>query len=199
MKKNLFSLAITLVVSIFMFVSCASDKGPAEAAIKAAEEAVKATKAEAEKFVADEVKSLESALAAVKDKFAKKEYKAALTEAQALVGKAKSVMEGAKAKKEEMTKTWANLSEGLPKMVEAIQSRVDILSKAKKLPANLTAEKLAEAKSGLTAAKDEWAKALESQKAGKIAEAVSAANSVKEKAVKAMEILGLPVPAAAKS
>ena len=199
MKRKIFGLAIILLLGSVMFVGCASDKGPAEQAVKAAEEAINSTKAEAAKYVPDQVKSLESALAAVKDKFAKGEYKAAISEAQALAGKAKGVVDAAKAKKEELTKTWTNLNEGLPKMVEAIQSRVDILSQSKKLPANLTAEKFAEAKSGLAAAKEEWAKALENFKAGNYADAVSVANSVKEKAVKAMETLGLPVPAGAKS
>ena len=72
-----------------------------------------------------------------------------------------------KAKKEELTKSWADLSQGVPKMVEAAQKRVDILSKSKKLPANLTAEKFDEVKSGLAAAKEEWAKALESFQGGK--------------------------------
>jgi len=199
MKRKILSLAITLLLGSVMFIGCASDKGPAEQAVKAAEEAINSTKAEAAKYVPDQVKSLESALAAVKDKFAKGEYKAAISEAQALAGKAKGVVDAAKAKKEELTKTWTNLNEGLPKMVEAIQSRVDILSQSKKLPANLTAEKFAEAKTGLAAAKEEWAKALENFKAGNYADAVSVANSVKEKAVKAMETLGLPVPAGAKS
>jgi hypothetical protein len=199
MKRNFVGLSIILLVSAVMFFACGSEKGPAEQAIKAAEEAISSTKAEAEKYVPDQVKSLESALAAVKDKFAKKEYKEAISEAQSLAGKAKEVVEAAKAKKEELTQTWTGLSQGLPKMVEAIQSRVDILSKSKKLPANLTAERFAEAKSGLAAAKEEWAKALESFKAGNVADAVSVANSVKEKAVRAMEALGLPVPAGAKS
>jgi DNA repair exonuclease SbcCD ATPase subunit len=199
MKKKIFGLAISLLLGFAMFLGCASDKGPAEQAVKAAEDAINATKAEAAKYVPDQVKSLESALAAVKDKFSKGEYKAAISEAQGLAGKAKGVADAAKAKKEELTKTWTNLSEGLPKMVEAIQSRVDILSQSKKLPANLTAEKFSEAKSGLAAAKEEWAKALESFKAGNYADAISVANSVKEKAVKTMETLGLPVPAGAKS
>ena len=199
MKRKIFCLAIILLLGSVMLIGCASDKGPAEQAVKAAEEAINSTKAEAAKYVPDQVKSLESALAAVKDKFAKGEYKAAISEAQALAGKAKGVVDAAKAKKEELTKTWTNLNEGLPKMVEAIQSRVDILSQSKKLPANLTAEKFAEAKTGLAAAKEEWAKALENFKAGNYADAVSVANSVKEKAVKAMETLGLPVPAGAKS
>ena len=76
-------------------------------------------------------------------------------------------------------------------MVAAVQSRVDMLSKSKKLPANLTAEKFDGAKSGLAAAKEEWTKALESFKAGNLAEAVSSAKSVKDKAVAAMEALGM--------
>ena len=105
----------------------------------------------------------------------------------------------AKAKKDELTKTWTELSQGLPKMVEAIQSRVDILSQSKKLPANLTAEKFEQAKSGLAAAKEEWAKALENFKGGMLTEAIAMANSVKKKAVQTMEILGLPVPVGAKA
>jgi HEPN domain-containing protein len=182
-----------------MLIACTSYKGPAEQAIKAAEEAINATKAEAVKYVPDQVKSLESALAAVKDKFTKGDYEAAIKEAQSLVDKAKGVAEAAKAKKEELTKNWTDLSQGLPKMVEAIQNRVDVLSKSKKLPANLTAEKFAEAKSGLTAAKEEWAKALESFKSGNLTDAISVANSVKEKAVKTMEILRLSVATDAKS
>jgi hypothetical protein len=199
MKRNLISLVITLCVSIVILIACTSYKEPAEQAIKAAEEAINATKAEAVKYVPDQVKSLESALAAVKDKFTKGDYEAAIKEAQSLVDKAKGVVEAAKAKKEELTKNWTDLSQGLTKMVEAIQNRVDVLSKSKKLPANLTAEKFAEAKSGLTAAKEEWAKALESFKSGNLTDAISVANSVKEKAVKTMEILRLSVATDAKS
>jgi len=98
-----------------------------------------------------------------------------------------------------LTQKWAELSQGLPKMVEAIQRRVDILSKAKKLPASLTAEKFEEAKTSLAAAKEDWTRAQESFKSGSLADAISVATSVKEKAVNAMEALGLPVPEAAKS
>lgn len=198
MKRNLVRSYILLLVSIVLVSACTSGKGPAEIAIKGAEEAITALKAEAVKYIPDDVRSLEGALAAAKEKFAKGDYKAATSDAQAIVDKAKGLVEVAKSKKEELTKTWGTLSAGVPKMLAAIQSRVDILSKSKKLPANVTAEKLAEAKSGLAAAKDEWGKALESFTAGNAADAVSVANAVKGKAAKAMELLGLPVPAGAK-
>jgi hypothetical protein len=198
MKRNLVVFGILLLVSAFMLAACGGGKGPAEEAIKAAEAAVATAKVEAGKLLPDDMKSLEGALAAVKEKFAKGDYKAVVGEAQGLVGKANDLVASAKTKKEELTKSWTTLSEGLPKMVGAIQSRVDILSKSKKLPANLTAEKFAEAKSGLEAATADWAKAQEGFKSGNLAEAVALANTVKGKAVQAMEILGLPVPAAAK-
>jgi len=196
MKKNLISLVLMVFVSVLMFVACSSDKGPAELAIKAAEEALNASKAEAVKYIPDEVKSLEDALAAAKDKFCKKDNKGAIEEAKGITDKAKGLLDAAKTKKEELTKSWTELSGGVPKMVGAIQSRIDILSKSKKLPANLTAEKFEEVKSGFAAAKEEWTKALESFKAGSIAEAVTAATSVKEKATSALEALGMPAPGA---
>ncbi len=200
MKRNLVSLAVVLLLTTVIFMACGSrDKGPAELAIKAAEGAVSDAKAEAEKIIPDQVKALETALASAKDKLTKGNYKSALTEAQALAGKAKEVIAAAKAKKDELTKKWTDLSQGLPKMVEAIQSRVDILSQASQLPAGLTAEKFAEVKSGLAAAKEAWGKALDTFKAGKVADAISMANSVKGSVVKIMETLGLPVPPGAKS
>ena len=199
MKRNTFTLVSALFVTVVILTACASDKGPAEQAVKAAEEAVNLVKGEAVKYVPDEVKSLESALAALKDKLAKGEYKAVITEGKALGDKAKEVATAAEAKKDEFTKTWTELSERLPRMVEAIQSRVDILAQSKKLPANLTAEKFEQAKSGLAAAKEEWAKALESFKGGMLTEAIAMANSVKKKAVQTMEILGLPVPSGAQA
>jgi vacuolar-type H+-ATPase subunit H len=183
----------------FMLSACSNVKKPAEEALKAAEQAVNGAKTEAAKIIPDQVNSLEAALSAAKDKFTKGDYKAALTEAQAIPGKAKEVLEAAKAKKEEFTKTWEDLSQGLPKMIGAIKSRVDILSKSKKLPANLTSEKFAEVKSKLSEAMNEWGVSQESFKGGNLADAVTKANTLKEKAVQMLQTLGMPVPQGAKS
>ncbi|HON58684.1 MAG TPA: hypothetical protein P5040_07615 [Smithella sp.] len=197
MKKNVFALAMTLLVSLFFIISCSGSKGPAEMAIKASEEAVNATKAEAAKILPDEVKMLEDSLASVKEKFVKKEYKAALEEATALSGKAKDVLAAAKAKKDEFTQKWNAMSQELPQMVTDIQAKVDSLSKVKKLPANLSKQALEEAKTGLASVKEDWAKAEESFKAGSFADAVNAATAIKDKALKIMETLGMSAPAAA--
>ena len=199
MRKFIFVLGVVAIAAVFMLSACSGAKKAAEEALKTAEQAVNGAKAEAEKVVPEQVNTLEAALNSVKDKFAKSDYKGALADAQAIPSKAKEVLDAAKAKKEEFTKTWTNLSEGVPKMIDAIKNRVDILSKSKKLPANLTAEKFSEAKSMLTEAMNDWGVSQESFKGGSLAEAVTKANSVKEKAVQILKTLGMPVPEAAKS
>jgi len=199
MKKNFVGVMVILFFAFVMFSACGGDKGPATLAIKAAEEAINVAKTEVGKIAPDEIASLEGALTSAKDKLAKGEIKEALAEAQGLVGKAKDVVAAAKAKKDELTKQWTDMSQGLPEMVGALESRLGILSQAKKLPANLTAEKLAEAKSGLAAVKEDWTKAQEIFKSGNMADAIATATTIKEKVVKAMESLGMTVPTGAKS
>lgn len=198
MKRKIFCLVVTLFVfvSVSFLISCSGSKGPAEIAIKAAEEAVNVTKAEAAKIVPDEVKSLEDSLAVVKEKFVQKEYKAALEEATTLATKAKEVLAAAKVKKEELTKKWTELSQGIPQMVTDIQGKLDSLSNVKKLPAKITKEGFEEAKAGFVSLQDDWTKAQASFTSGNFTEAVNMASSLKDKAVKIMESLGMSVPVA---
>jgi hypothetical protein len=187
------------LAALVVLSACASDKAPAEQAVKAAETAVANAKAEAAKWVPDQALSLDAALASVKDKFTKGDYKAVLAEAPALATQAQSVASAAAAKKAELTKSWEEMSAGLPKMVEAVKSRVDILSKSKKLPANVTKEKFETAKADLAAATQGWTDAMAAYSGGNVAGAVAKANTVKQKTVEALEALGMPVPPAAKS
>jgi hypothetical protein len=197
MKKIIVGLAVVLFVTVSFLMACSGGKNAADLAIKTAEQAVNATKAEAAKIVPDQVKSLEDTLAAAKEKFVKGEYKAALEEATALAGKAKDVLAAAKAKKEELTKKWTELSQGLPKMLEDIQGKVDSLSKVKKLPASITKEGLEGAKTALASLREEWGKVQQIFTSGNLVEAVNAVTSLKDKTVKIMETLGLSAPVAA--
>jgi len=197
MKKYL--KPMVLIVLVLFVAACASSSKPAEEAIKAAEAAINAVKGEAMKYVPDQVKALEGELQAAKDAFAKKDYKAALSAAKDLPGKAKDLAAAAAAKKTELTKAWEEMSGGLPKMVEAIKSRVDILSKSKKLPANLDKAKFEEVKAGLPGVTQMWEDAQKAFSDGNLADAVSKAKTLKDKAVEMMTTLGMQVPAGAKS
>jgi uncharacterized protein YoxC len=199
MRRFPVALLIVFVAAGLILSGCGKAREQAEEALKVAEKAVSEVKTEAEKFVPDKMKALESALTAAKDKLGKKDYKAALTEATAIPAKAKEVADAIKAKKDELAKVWTDLSQGVPKMVEAIKSRVDILSQSKKLPEGITQQKFDEVKSGLGAVLQDWGQAEESYKAGNLSEAIAKANSVKEKAAQCLQLLGMPVPEAATS
>ena len=192
--------ALTMLVFAGMLLSaCASDKVPAETALKAAESAVTATVAEASKYVPDEAKGLQDRLNGLKDSFAKGEYKTVLAGAPDLTAQAKALADTAAAKKAELAKSWADLSGGLPQVLQTIQGRVDILSKAKTLPANVDRATVDGAKTGLDSMNKAWADAQASFSSGNLAEALAKANALKSQAAEIMTKLGMQAPAALKS
>ena len=199
MHRHVSSFIAMLLVAILVAACGSADKGPAETALKAAEEAINSAKGEASKYVPDQVSSLDSALAATREKLSKGDYKAVLSEAPALTSKAQEIASAAAAKKAELTKSWEGLSSGMPRVVEAIKSRVDILSQSKKLPAGMSAETLAQAKAGLSEITQQWTAATEASKNGNLMDAVAKASSVKVKAAEVLTLLKMPVPEALKS
>ncbi len=103
----------------------------------------------------------------------------------------------AAAKKEELGKSWDEMNAGLPGMVGAIQSRVDILSKARRLPSGLDKAAFENAKASLDTVNQTWSEATSAFSGGNLMEAVTKATAVKEKAAEIMTALGMQVPEAA--
>ena len=188
LKQSWKSLA---VVACVLAIACNSGKAPAEAALKLAEEAVNSARGEAESLVPDDFKSLSDDLAAAKEAYAKGDYKGALASAQSIQQKANDVTAKAKAKKDEMAAGWNAVAADVPKMVEAVKSRVDILSQSKKLPKGLDQAKFDAAKNDLASATSAWAEASAAQAAGKWNDAIAKANEAKAKATAAMAGLGM--------
>ena len=92
---------------------------------------------------------------------------------------------------EALNAEWTTLSGTLPAAVAAIESRVDMLSKAKTLPANLDQATFDSVKTGLADAKSLWDQATAAQASGNMEAAVTAARQVKEKADAALAALGM--------
>ncbi len=174
-----------------LLVACARDKEPAEAAIKAAAQAIEQIRGEAALYAPDQLKQLEDSLKAAQDNFAKKEYKAALDAASSLGAKAQDVAKAATAKKAELTKSWDDINAGIPQMMDAIKSRLDILAKAKKLPAGLDKDKLAALSSGYDEAMKQFQAAKDAASAGDLNKAIEAGNAIKQKGMEIATTLGL--------
>ncbi len=195
MKKPMF---LAVVAAVLLVAGCASQKEPATQAIAAAERALDAVKQDAAKFVPNDLRSVESTIGSLKDSLAKGDYKAVLAEAPALMSSIGTLEDGIASKKAELeaavaaaAQQWQGMATDLPKMVEAIQSRVDILSKSKTLPKSLDPASFESAKSGLEMMKSTWTEATNAFTTGNVQEAVSKAQQVKDKGAEVMRMLGL--------
>jgi hypothetical protein len=196
MKKQFVWLLAAMLTALI--VGCANQKGPAEQAIAGAESALAAVRDTAQKYVPDQLQAVDAQIAAAKDALAKGDYKAVLAAAPAITAAISSLKDAAQAKEADMQAAmskakdaWTSISTDTPKMVDAIQSRVDILSKSHHLPANVSKDALANAKSGLDSLKSTWSDAQSAAASGDYTTALSKAQAVKDKAAEIMHSLGM--------
>ena len=196
MKKQSVWLLATLAA--VLVVGCANQKAPAEQAVAGAETALAAVRDDAQKYVPDQLQAVDAQLAALKDSLTKGDYKSVLTGAPTLNSAISSLKDAAEAKKADteaaLTKAkdaWGPLSAEVPKMVDAIQSRVTALSKSHRLPRGVTKDGLASAKSGVDSLKSMWSDASSAAASGDFTTAVSKAQAAKDKAAEIMKSLGM--------
>jgi len=191
MRRLLSLSALALIVAL---AACASQKEPADAAIKSAQSAFSAVSAEAQKYVPDQAKAVQDGLTAAQTAFTNGDYASALTQAQALPARITALGAAISAKKAELTTQWNTMSAGIPKLVEALSSRVDMLTKSKGLPKGITKETVTAAQSGVATAKQDWQAATSAASSGDLATAMRQANDVKTRVVSLMKSLNMTVP-----
>ena len=196
MKKQSVWLLATLAA--VLVVGCANQKAPAEQAVAGAETALAAARDDAQKYVPDQLQAVDAQLAALKDSLTKGDYKSVLTGAPTLNSAISSLKDAAEAKKADAEAAlakakdaWGPLSAEVPKMVDAIQSRVTALSKSHHLPKGVTRDGLASAKSGVDSLKSMWSDASNASASGDFTTAVGKAQAVKDKAAEIMKSLGM--------
>jgi len=199
--RNRFAQYALIAFAGVVLAACANQKEPAATAISGIETAVNAASADASKYIPDQLADVKSKLGDLKAAFDKQDYKAVLAGAPAILSSAQALAASAAAKKDEIMKAlssdWTGLAASVPDLVSAVQSRVAILSKSKKVPAGID---LAAAKSGIADATSAWDKAKAAFAAGNLDEAVTTAKDVKAKAEAAAAARKLdrttPAPAA---
>ncbi len=169
-SRSLFTGFLSMALAALLLVGCANQMEPAQKAIADVEAAIAAAGADAAQYIPDQLQAVTGQLADLKAKFDKKDYKGVIAA---------------------MNAEWTALSGTLPAAVAAIESRVNILSKSKKLPANLDAATFESVKTGLADAKTLWDQATAAQASGNVEGAVTAARQVKEKADAALAALGM--------
>ncbi len=196
------TLAVAVVAAL-LAIGCANQKEPATKALNDAEATLATFRDEASRYAADELQSAESSVAALKASLEKGDYKAVMAGTPALSNQIESLRKAVTDKKAEAEAanaaaqtTWAAMSADLPKMAAALQSRVDMLSKSKKLPKSLTAASFDAAKAGLEQMKTSWTEATTAAAAGNAVEAVKLGEAARASGTEAMTALGMSIGAA---
>ena len=188
---------VTLAAAVLL-AACAGQKEPATQAIAKAEAALAEVRGDAAQYAPDNLASVESTLTGLKDNLAKGDYKAVLAGVGGLTSSIAGLKDAAAAKKSEMeaamaaaSAEWSNMAGDLPKMVEAIGSRIGVLSKSKRLPKNIDQASFDSAKSGYEMMQSTWSEATAAAASGNVMDAVAKANMIKDKGAEVMQLLNM--------
>lgn len=185
-----------LAAVAMLAAGCAQQRSPANKALESVENSLKDIRDDAAKYAPEGLKSVDAQLKNLKQSFDDKHYDNVLAGAPSLQkavdslknavdsGKAQARAAAAAAKTE-----WEGLNTEVPKMVDAIQARVDELSKKKHLPFGVSKDEFEGAKSGLESMKTMWADAKSEFEKGDTVEATSKAKTVKGMAQEVKEKL----------
>jgi hypothetical protein len=191
---------LVAVVAGLALAACANLQEPAKKMLADVEAAVTAAGADAQQYVPDQVGSVNQKLADLKAAFDKQDYKAVMAGAPALLTEAKGLADAAAAKKKEVMEAlngqWSTFSTSLPQSVAAVEARIATLAKGKALPAGVSKDAMASAKTGLEEAKTAWTEASTAFGSGNIQSAVDKAKGVKAKIDEVAAKLGMGADAA---
>lgn len=189
---------VALMTAVTVVACGDGGKAAAETAMTALESAYEAVKADGAKYVPDQAKDIDAAMTAVKETFGNGEYMQALTDAQGLTAKVTELGSAITAKQAELTKAWEGLNTGVPGVIQGLQTQVETLSKARRLPTGVTKEAVEAAKTAVPALSTSWDDAAAAFKSANLTEALAKAQTVKAKAIDMMTSLGMTIPDALK-
>jgi hypothetical protein len=183
---------LTLCSAAILIVACANQMEPAKNDLNAINAALTAATPDAQKYVPDQLASTQSDVAKLTASFDKKDYAAVVAGAPAALAEINTLAGAAAAKKDETLKAlgndWRSLEASVPEAVTAVQTRIDALSKTKRIPKDLD---LNTAKSSLADATSAWEKAKSAFSSGNAEDAVTAGKDAKSKVEAAAAALKL--------
>jgi hypothetical protein len=190
---------LVLGCAALLFAACTNQMEPAQSALSNITGTLDSVSADAKKYIPDQLTAVQAKVADLKASFDKKDYTAVLTGAPAVLAEVQGLASASAAKKDEIAKTlgneWRELAASVPPLIEALSTRVDALSKTRRIPKGID---LSAAKSGLTDITALWDKAQSDFKSGNFADAVDTAKDAKNKAESAAMALKLNLPVTGK-
>lgn len=168
--------------AILILASCTNQMEPAKNALANINATLSAASADAQKYIPDQFAAAQSKVAQLTASYDKQDYAAVVAAAPAVLAEVNGLAGAATAKKDENLRAlgteWRSLEASVPQSVTAVQTRIDALSKTKRVPKDID---LNAGKSGLADATSAWDKAQTAFKSGNAEDAVAAAKDAKSK------------------
>lgn len=172
-----------MVAVCLSLVGCENaQKTAAQAALALAQKAVDSFEAsDAARFLPAKAKDIQSALRTAKESLAKGDYSEALAAAKSLPGKVKDASEAWNTQQQQFSAKFNQLNAKMPALSAAVQSRIDALQRAHKLPAGVA--------DGYAQFKSTWADASTALQAGDYPVAMAKASAAQAQLAKVQSAL----------
>lgn len=178
-----------------LLVACNGQKEPAQAAFAQVQASVGPVSADLEKYAPDEYAELTALIDGMKSKLNAKDYDGALAARTQVMNKLVVVSGAAGKRKNELSKQltgeWRELVVAVPALLAQVDSRVKSLQGATKLPADVGADALQQAKQTMPNLAIEWTAAGEAVRRRDFDTAVTKAREIKKRAVELGVSLGM--------
>jgi outer membrane murein-binding lipoprotein Lpp len=180
------NILLAVVAATLIAGGCSQQKTNATKVLDAVDNSLADIKDDAARYAPDGLKGVQSQLDRLQASLKNKDYDDVIAGApqlnkavDSLRAAVKSGKEHARAATASAKNEWQSLSVEVPKLVDSIQSRVDELSKKKRLPMGVSKDEFEGAKTSLASMKSMWAEASDEFKSGKQVEAAQKAKTVK--------------------
>lgn len=187
----------SLLPTLLLAAACSGARGAAEAAIAAADSALANIGPEAARVVPDQLKPLQDAVAAAKDSAAARAWQGALALATDIPTRANDLAQAIVKEKADITEEINTLNAAMPRNLAAVKTKIDQLSRSRRLPRGLSAETFDSVKTIHAEGVEEWPRIMTAFNAGNLSDAITRATALKLKVSRAMEAVGLVADARA--
>lgn len=179
-----FAFLLAVCASALIATGCSRDKEPAQQAVASAETALNQVRPQAQQYAPEQLQTLETELDTMKKNLENQEYKAVLRDSKTFNADVVALNDAVVAKQTQLaaaTHEWEQLSQDVPKNLQAIEAQVG----------NMKGKKAQDAKAQLESLKTMWQEATAAFSAGDPAAAADKARNVQARAREVREQLGM--------
>lgn len=189
------SIAVSLLA--LLLVACNSQKQPAEAAFAQIQSSLTPVSAELEKYAPAEFAQLAALIDDMKSKLNAKDYEGVVALRAQAMQQLAAVSGAAGKRKNELLQQfageWKALQVAVPNLLAQLNSRVNYLQGRGKLPADVAASTLQQAKQSITELNEEWTMALNATRNRDTETAVTKAQAIQKRGAEVGAMLGLKI------